>query len=165
MIFSVGKLLHNTLKGPFDKMNSILMQNDEHQWPFHTPQVCGGLTKLTGATGWYFRAFKSCQHVLRSSEHAVLNASVSRSFGPLLLYPKSDKLCIVELKPSLSDPKTIKPLSKDSPEKEFGIARKFAFKTGCISQVATVEVLGICFALLKIDMEVQLCLMQHQLCD
>lgn len=114
MIFSVGKLLHNTLKGPFDKMNSILMRNDEHQWPFHTPQVCRGLTKLTGVTGWYFRPFKSCQRVLRSSEHAVLNASMSHSFGPLLLYPKGDKLCIVELKPSLSDPKTIKPLSKGS---------------------------------------------------
>lgn len=34
MIFSVGKLLHNMLKGPFDKMNSILMQNDEHQGLF-----------------------------------------------------------------------------------------------------------------------------------
>jgi len=31
MNFSVGKLLHNMLKGPFDKMNSILVRNDEHQ--------------------------------------------------------------------------------------------------------------------------------------
>lgn len=63
MIFSVGKLLHNTLKGPFDKMNSILMSTDEHQWPFHTPQVCGGPTEPTGAAGWPSSAFKSCQCV------------------------------------------------------------------------------------------------------
>lgn len=43
----------------------------------------------------------------------MLNTSMSRSFGSQLLYPKGDKLCIVELKASLSDPKTIKPLSKD----------------------------------------------------
>lgn len=51
--------------------------------------------------------------MLHSSEHTALNASMSRCSGSQLLYPKGDKLCIVELKSSLSDPKTIKPLSND----------------------------------------------------
>lgn len=144
MIFSVGKLLHNALKGPFDKMNSILMAADECQWPFHTPQVCEVPPSFLVPAFWHS---ESCQ--FGASLWSVLHqVQAHPALSSQLLCVESDKLCIVQLHLLLSDPETVKAteqrFSTDSGENGLELQADLLLKS-VVFHCAFVKIFGYSF--------------------